>query len=408
MLKSAALVPSVSSHLPDRPPRSGGSDRRFCGQIESLFGGGRCFLLAKGRVALYVGLRALGLRAGSKVLMPGYTCMVVPSAVQYAGLKPVYLDIDALTYNLNPLLLEKFPAGEVSAIIVQHTYGIPAAMEKISRWAARNRVLVIEDFCHTFGTRIDGRLCGTFGAFAFISGQWNKPFSTGLGGMLLVNDTSLSDRVDEILESEAVSPGWMKNLLFRGQILAFQSLVRPATSARMTEIYRALTRWGVAAGSSSPGELKGQRPRNYLTTMAPCQVHQGLREITRIHENIRHRACLTGLYHRELCRLGFATVPGLPEEEIPLLRYPVRVDNKSQILALARREKLEIGSWFDAPLHPAGTYLEDFGYRAGTCPEGEAASAQVVNLPTHSGVSGEVAERTIGFLRRHARPSGNS
>ncbi len=64
----------------------------LCRRIEEFFGGGRCFLLAKGRVGLYVGLRALGLPPGAKILMPGYTCVVVPAAVQYAGLKPLYVE----------------------------------------------------------------------------------------------------------------------------------------------------------------------------------------------------------------------------------------------------------------------------------------------------------------------------
>jgi len=404
MSKNAALFPPSSPRVaePEGRPRS----RELSAEIETFLRGGRCFLLAKGRVALYVGLRALGLPAGSKVLMPGYTCMVVPSAVQYAGLKPVYLDIDPRSFNLDPVLLEQIPAGDVSAIIVQHTYGIPAAMESITAWAARHRVPVIEDCCHTFGTPIDGRPCGTFGSFAFMSGQWNKPFSTGLGGMLLVNDPSLPDRVKDLLEKEAVRPGWLKRLVLRGQILAHERLVSPATSARMTDLYRALTRWGLAAGSSSPEELMGRRPKKYLTTMAPCQVRQGLDQVARIQENLRHRAGLTAFYHRELSRLGFAAV-SLTEGPMPLLRYPVRVANKTEVLALARRERLEIGSWFDAPLHPAGTCLQDFGYRAGSCPAGEAASVSVVNLPTHVGVSAELAERHLQFLRRQARPSGD-
>src|SRR5262245_40868819 len=101
MSKGAALAPSVSPPVAEPGLRPG--SREFRGLIETFFGGGRCFLLAKGRVALYVGLRSLGLRPGSKVLMPGYTCMVVPSAVQYAGLKPVYLDIDPGSYNLDPV-----------------------------------------------------------------------------------------------------------------------------------------------------------------------------------------------------------------------------------------------------------------------------------------------------------------
>ena len=166
----------------------------LCGKIEAFFGGGRCFLLAKGRVGLYVGLRALGLPPGSTVLMPGYTCMVVPSAVQFAGLKPVYLDIDPGTYNLDPKQLETAAADGVAAIIVQHTYGIPCDMTAVERWAGARGIPVVEDCCHTFGTSVDGRLCGTFGSFAFMSGQWSKPFSTGLGGMLLMNDAALAAR----------------------------------------------------------------------------------------------------------------------------------------------------------------------------------------------------------------------
>lgn len=379
-------------------------DRALCGAIEGFFGGGRCFLLAKGRVALYVGLRALGLPPGSTVLMPGYTCVVVPSAVQYAGLKPAYVDIDPHTYNMASALLEKLPASNVSAIIIQHTYGIPAAVAAIQQRAASRGIPVIEDCCHTFGTRIDGRLSGTFGAFAFMSGQWTKPFSTGLGGMLLVNDAQLAGRVEEIVRQEGSSPGPLKNMLLQAQILAFQLLVRPSTAARMTAGYRALNRWGLAIGSSTEGELKGQRPPGYLTTMAPCQVRRGLREMSRIGENIRHRTHLVAFYHRELPRIGFAALSCISAEGMPLLRYPVRVANKAEVLTLAAKKGLEIGSWFEVPLHPAGTHMEDFGYCPGMCPQGEAASGQVINLPTHLRVSEKVAERTLRFLSRYGEP----
>ena len=120
--------------------------------------------------------------------MPGYTCVVVPAAVQHAGLRPVYVDIDRDTYNLDPKRLEGVAGDGLAAVIVQHTYGIPAPMAAVGAWAASRSLPVIEDCCHTFGARVGGRQCGTLGSFAFMSGQWNKFFSTGLGGMLLVND----------------------------------------------------------------------------------------------------------------------------------------------------------------------------------------------------------------------------
>jgi len=378
----------------------------FCRAIEAFFGGGRCFLLAKGRVGLYVGLRALSLPPGSKVLMPGYTCVVVPSAVQYAGLRPVYVDIDPRTYNLDPALLDGVPADGVAALVVQHTYGIPADMAAVGRWAAARGIPLIEDCCHVFGVRVGGRLCGTLGSFAFMSGQWNKPFSTGLGGMLLVNDPALADRAEEIIRREAVSPGRLKSLLLRAQVTAFQLLVRPQTAARMTSLYRSLSGLGLTIGSSSAEEYRGVMPAGYLSGMAACQARQGLREMARIEDNLRHRARLTAFYQRELPRVGFAAAAGVPADGWPLLRYPVRVANKAQVLALGSRQGLEIGSWFDLPLHPAGTRMEDFGYSAGACPQAEAASAEVVNLPTHLRVTDALAERTVEFLRRHARPVG--
>jgi perosamine synthetase len=378
--------------------------KRFCRQIEAFFGQGRCFLFAKGRVGLYAGLKAMGLPAGSKVLMPGYTCMVVPSAVKFAGLTPVYVDIDPRSYNLDSAKLEAFTAGDVSALIVQHTYGIPCEMGPIVRWAESRGVALVEDCCHVFGSRYEGRLCGSFGRFAFMSGQWSKPFSTGLGGMLLVNDLALADRVARLVESEAFSPPLAKRLLLQSQIVAHRLLVRPSTAMRIMAIYRLLSRLGLVVGSSSTDELLGEMPARYLTRMAGCQVEQGLHEMGRIEENIEHRRQLTAFYQAELPRIGFAPLALPNMDGWPLLRYPVRVANKEEVLARAVKARVEIGSWFEVPLHPEGTDMEAFGYHDGLCPAAEAASREVINLPTHRKVSMATAERTLAFLRAEGRP----
>jgi len=373
-------------------------------ELKRCFGSAGCRLLSKGRVGLYIGLRAMDLPKGSKVLMPGYTCMVVPSAVQFAGLKPTYLDIDPETFNIDPSLLDSASGAPPSALIVQHTYGIPCEMTAIGGWAERRGVPIIEDCCHSFGSRYEGKLCGTFGKFAFMSGQWNKPFSTGLGGMLLVNDEKLADRVAEIIEREAVAPGRLKNLLLAAQIVAYQWLVRPETTAAMMSLYRLLGKLGLVAASSSNKELRGELPPGYLSTMAPCQIRKGLREMARIEENIAHRIELTRYYQRELPLIGFPVLSAKVPEGLPLLRYPVRVANKHEVLVQAKKHRTEIGSWFELPLHPEGTRMEEFGYREGMCPEADRASREVINLPTHLKVNQSTAGKTLEFLKRYARP----
>lgn len=372
--------------------------------ISVYFSNGRCFTFAKGRVGLYVGLRAMDLLNGSKVVMPGYTCMVVPSAVQFAGLKPLYVDIDPDTYNINPQLLTEV-ADVPSALIVQHTYGIPCDMAAISAWAERRGVPIIEDCCHSFGSRFEGRLCGTFGKFAFMSGQWNKPFSTGLGGMLLINDPTLADRAAEIIEREAVAPGKLKNLLLAAQIIAYERLVRPETATALMGAYRLLGKLGLVAASSSNKELRGELPPGYLSAMAPCQIRKGMREIARIGDNIAHRIELTRYYRRELPSSGFPALSAKVPDGLPLLRYPVRVANKHEVLKNAKKHRVEIGSWFEVPLHPEGTRMEDFGYREGMCPEADRASREVVNLPTHLKVDMSTAEKTLAFIKKFAVPA---
>jgi len=373
---------------------------RFAG----FFGAVRCFLLAKGRVGLYAGLRAMELPEGAMVLVPGYTCMVVPLAIQAAGLSPVYVDVDPRTYNLDPRLLASGEYDDVGAVVVQHTYGIPCEMRAIESWCRDRGVPIIEDCCHTFGSTYQRRLCGTLGAFAFMSGQWNKPFSTGLGGMLLVNDAPLAERVEELVRREATEPGVFRNLLLKAQIVAHGLLVRPRTAALATRVYRLLTHWGIVAGSSSNEELAGRVPREFFALMAPCQVRKGLREMARIRENIHHRRKLTAWYRRKLRESGLEAGEPPGPEDLPLVRYPLRVANKGELLKLSERAGIELGSWFESPLHPAGTRLEDFGYRAGSCPHGELAAEQVVNLPTHLRVNRGAAERTLRFLTKHAQP----
>src|SRR3989339_214772 len=212
--------------------------------VEQIF----CF--SKGRVAFYALLKAMGIGPGDEVLMSGYTCVMVPSAPMFLGATCRYLDIEPHTYNLNPRLLDSHYSNKTKALIIQHTYGIAQDMAPILQWAKEKNIPIIEDCCHVFGSTYKNQLCGTFGVGAFFSGQWNKPFSTGLGGILLVNEASLLPKVQAIYES-AVLPTLVEELRLKIQILSYKGLVNPKTVGAVMMAYRILSRLGIAAGSSS-------------------------------------------------------------------------------------------------------------------------------------------------------------
>jgi len=362
------------------------------------------FLFAKGRVGLYVVLKALGLKEGDEVIMPGYTCMVVPSAAGFLRCTCRYADISPQTYNINAAELDRHAGPATRALIVQHTYGIPADMDAAAGWSQKHGIPLIEDCCHAFGSRYAGRLCGTFGCASFFSGQWNKPFYTGLGGMLLVNDSSLLEGVRSLYEKATdVSP--LENMRLNAQIMAYKTIVTPRTNTAVTTLYRFLSKTGIAAGSSTNEELAGTMPAGYLKRMAPCQIREGQKNLRDIRRAIDARKKNAARYSRLLADAGWPTLQEPAACESVILRYPVRVADKNHVLRQAALKRLEIGSWFEVPLHPAGTDMAGLGYSAGMCPEAEKASREVINLPTHAKITPDEANRIIGFLKQHALPA---
>jgi dTDP-4-amino-4,6-dideoxygalactose transaminase len=161
---------------------------------------------------------------------------------------------------------------------------------------------------------------------------------------------------------------------------------------------------GLAVGSSTKGEYQGDVPKNYFMGMTESQARKGAYEMERIEENISHRKMLAEFYAEELPKIGFQPVELRDYEEPVFVRYPVRVRNKKAVLEAAYRERVEIGSWFESPLHPEGTDLQRFHYLPGSCPEAERAAQQVINLPTHRKTSPREAERVLEFLRKYGEP----
>ena len=188
---------------------------------------------------------------------------------------------------------------------MQHTYGIPCDMTPLMHWAE----------CATFQSsrtaatrlaRATGPLVRHLRQVRLPIGPMGQTLFDRIGRDVVGQRAALADRVGRLIDREASSPGWGKNLLLDAQIRAHRLLVRPATAVAIMSLYRALNGLGLAIGSSSTQELQGEMPRGYLATMAPCQVRLGLREMARIEENLQHRLRLTAFYHAELPRYGFA------------------------------------------------------------------------------------------------------
>src|SRR5205085_3350815 len=122
-----------------------------------------------GRMAFYYILRALDLPEGSEIIFPALTFWVVPEMARRAGLRPVFVDVDPTTFNLDPSKIEAAISERTRAVVPTHLYGQPCEMSEVMRVAERRGLTVIRDCAQAVGARYRGRLVGTLGAASFSS-----------------------------------------------------------------------------------------------------------------------------------------------------------------------------------------------------------------------------------------------
>lgn len=156
--------------------------------LESIFGNRSFFFTASGRSSLYIILRALNLPKGSKIGVPLYSCTVVFDAIVNAGFVPCFIDIDLNNYTMDPEDLKE-KIEDLEAVVVIHTFGRPADMDKIRQITGDKPV--IEDCAHSLLSEYKGKKTGTIGDVAFFS--LAKYISAGEGGMVILNDDDFKE-----------------------------------------------------------------------------------------------------------------------------------------------------------------------------------------------------------------------
>jgi len=374
-------------------------------EYESAFAGWlgaeRAFSFWKGRVALYAILKALGVGEGDEVILPGYTCVMNVNPIKYLGAKPIYVDIEPGTYNINVNLLPEKITPKTKVIIAQHTYGYPCDMDAIMDIAGRSGIPVVEDCCLSLGSKYKGKTVGTFGKAAYFSFQWNKPYTTGLGGMAVTSDSALADKIERLRGSEMCLPSAKESIMLWTQLAVYRSIVYPRTTAFAQSLFRYLTSKGAVVGSSSVSEFQPTMAPDFFKGISGIQARGGLRQLKKIGQNTTHRLEMAQFYDQLFQQRGWLprTYDGTTVQPV-MVRYPVRIVEKAEALARSAKEGVELGSWFECPLHPLETPLAAYDYQVGMCPEAEKACREVVNLPLHLRVNEKTAKRSVEFITK--------
>lgn len=159
-----------------------------------------------GTAALHLALRLLGIGPGDEVIVPALTFIATVNPVVYVGATPVVVDVDPLTWNIDPQQVEKAITRHTRAIIPVHLYGNPADMRRLREIAWRYNLYIIEDAAEALGATYEGQHVGTFGDIGIFSFNGNKVITTGGGGMLVTNNEEVAERA-RLLVNQGRIPG---------------------------------------------------------------------------------------------------------------------------------------------------------------------------------------------------------
>lgn len=151
--------------------------------------------VSSGTAGLHLALRALDVGPGHEVIVPSFTFVAPANAARYVGARPVFVDVEPHTLNLDPGLLEAAVTPRTRAIVVVHTFGCPADMEEVASLARRRGLALVEDACEALGATYDGRPVGAFGDAGVFGFYPNKQVTTGEGGAVVTDDAALAARV---------------------------------------------------------------------------------------------------------------------------------------------------------------------------------------------------------------------
>ncbi|RMF92321.1 MAG: DegT/DnrJ/EryC1/StrS family aminotransferase [Candidatus Schekmanbacteria bacterium] len=160
---------------------------------------------SNGTTALHLALDILGIREGDEVIMPAFTFVATANAVSYLGAKPIFVDSEYSSWNIDPQKIEEKITKKTKAIIAVHLYGHPANMGPIMKLARKYQLYVIEDASEAHGALYRGKKVGSIGEMGSFSFYGNKIITTGEGGMITTNKAKWDKRA-RFLRDHAMSP----------------------------------------------------------------------------------------------------------------------------------------------------------------------------------------------------------
>ena len=319
----------------------------FEGAFAEYAGVDHCVAVNSGTAALHAAILAHGIGKGHEVITTSFSFIATGNSILYTGAKPVFVDIEAETFNIDTELIEDSITKNTKALMPVHLYGHPAEMKAIMDIAEDHDLVVIEDACQAHGASYHGKKVGSFGTGAF-SFYPTKNMTTGEGGMITTNDEEVA-RKARMIRAHGSKQRYLHEML--------------GYNLRMTDI-------AAAIGLVQLGKVDAY---NAARRKNASMLSEGLKDLSSV------------------------TVPGIKDGcDHMFHQYTIRVENRDDLVTKLAQKNIGTGVYYPIPIHKQPIYIEA-GYTDNLV-ECEKASKEAVSLPVHPGVSEDDVKEIIAAV----------
>ena len=307
----------------------------------------RAVAVNSGTSGLFLCMSALGIQSGDEVITTPFTFIASATSIMMAGARPVFVDIDPVSLNIDPAKIESAITGKTKAILPVEIFGNPAGFDKICQIAQKNNLPVIEDSCEALGSTLNGKKVGTFGTMSVFGFYPNKQITTGEGGMILTDNDALADMCISLRnQGRSKDEGWF-----------------------------------------------GHERLGYNFRLSDINCALGIVQLSRIEQIKSKRKQVAKWYQEMLADDERIIIPAEPADcDMNWFVFVVRLtDNftrqqRDRILERMRKRNIQVSNYFP-PVHLQPFMARQFGYKMGDFPVTEKVCKSTIALPFYNNLS---------------------
>lgn len=346
--------------------------------LSEMYSNDDVFVTMNGRTAIYLFLKSLNLKEGSKVAVQAFTCNAVINPILSAGLMPSYIDINRSNFNMDYDDFMRKVDPTVKVLIIQHTFGLKAD-ERIVKYCKDNGIFVLEDCAHALGEVS----LGGMGDASMLSFGIEKLLPTRVGGALIVNNKDLLTKINELVVDQKQLSNFQTFLWLIHPVL--WRLIRLMPNSLSKKVKDFLKRIGGLKSGFTSDENMGNAEYSVLQGISGVLAGAVVDCLYALQGVIQGRKEIAGVYFNIL-----------DQKYDAYIRYPYVASSAEKAnVMISYLESLGYPAqdrWFEPVVFPRSTNLESMKYVSGSCPVAEEVSTRIVNLPTGSNVTEEKAK----------------